>query len=343
MTSLYVDRRGVTLKADGEALVFYENGERIGTVPLAPLSRVFMRGDVTLSSALLGKLGERGIGVVVLSGRKAVPTMLLGRPHNDAARRVAQYRLSLDGDFCLRFSRAIVEAKLRAHAAFLAERRDSEPQSRYLLTLSLRRLATSIAAVDEQPSIGSLRGLEGAGAAAYFEGFADLLPERLKFSGRNRRPPRDPVNAMLSLGYTLLHAEAVLALYGSGLDPFVGFYHALDFGRESLACDLVEPLRVEVDRHTLMLFRSEKLRAEDFSTTESGCLLGKAGRARFYGEWEEVAARLRKLLAESVSDVASAIVQAGAVEAPCSPPIGDPAADAAAADEEADEGAGDGF
>jgi CRISPR-associated protein Cas1 len=130
MTSLYVDRRGVTLKADGEALVFYENGERIGTVPLAPLSRVFMRGDVTVSSALLGKLGERGIGVVVLSGRKAVPTMLLGRPHNDAARRVAQYRLSLDADFCLRFARAIVEAKLRAQAAFLAERRDSEAAAR---------------------------------------------------------------------------------------------------------------------------------------------------------------------------------------------------------------------
>jgi hypothetical protein len=141
-----------------------------------------------------------------------------------------------------------------------------------------KRLATSIAAVDQQHSTASLRGLEEAGAAAYFEGFADLLPDRLKFSGRNRRPPRDPVNAMLSLGYTLLHAEAVLALYGAGLDPFIGFYHGLDFGRESLACDLVEPLRVEVDQHALMLFRSEKLRPEDFSTTESGCLLGKAGR-----------------------------------------------------------------
>ncbi len=316
MTSLYVDRRGVTLKADGEALVFYENGERIGTVPLAPLSRVFMRGEVTVSSSLLGKLGERGIGVVVLSGRKAVPTMLLGCPHNDAARRVAQYRLSLDADFCLRFSRAIVEAKLRAQAAFLAERRDSEPRSRYLLTLSLQRLATSIAAVDQQPAIASLRGLEGAGAAAYFEGFADLLPERLHFTGRNRRPPRDPANAMLSLGYTLLHAEAVLALYGAGLDPFIGFYHALDFARESLACDLVEPLRVEVDRHALMLFRSEKLRPEDFTLSQAGCLLGKAGRARFYAEWEPLAARLRKLLAENVSDVTNAIGQAGAVVAP---------------------------
>ncbi|MBN8447791.1 MAG: CRISPR-associated endonuclease Cas1 [Candidatus Accumulibacter sp.] len=343
MTSLYVDRRGVTLKADGEALVFYENGERIGTVPLAPLSRVFMRGDVTVSSALLGKLGERGIGVVVLSGRKAVPTMLLGRPHNDAARRVAQYQLSLDADFCLRFSRAIVEAKLRAQAAFLAERRDSEPHSRYLLTVALKRLATSIAAVDQQHSTASLRGLEGAGAAAYFEGFADLLPDRLKFSGRNRRPPRDPVNAMLSLGYTLLHAEAVLALYGAGLDPFIGFYHGLDFGRESLACDLVEPLRVEVDQHALMLFRSEKLRPEDFSTTESGCLLGKAGRARFYGEWEPLAARLRKLLAESVGDVTEAIVEAGAVDAPNSRAIDDEAADAADGTDALAAAEGDGF
>ena len=90
MTSLYVDRRGVTLKADGEALVFYENAERVGTVPLSPLSRVFLRGDVTLSSSLLGKLGERGIGGGGLSGRKAEPTLLLARPHNDAARRLAE-------------------------------------------------------------------------------------------------------------------------------------------------------------------------------------------------------------------------------------------------------------
>jgi len=287
-------------------------------VPLAPLSRVFMRGDVTLSSSLLGKLGERGIGVVVLSGRKAEPTMLLGRPHNDAARRVAQYRLSLDADFCLRFSRAIVEAKLNAQAAFLAERRDVELQSRYLLTLSLRRLDGAIAAVDAQTSTASLRGLEGAGAAAYFEGFSDLLPERLKFHSRNRRPPKDPVNAVLSLGYTLLHAEAVLALYGAGLDPFIGFYHALDFSRESLACDVVEPLRVEVDRHALTLFRTEKLRMDDFSQTDGACLMGKAGRTRFYAEWEPVAERLRKRLGESVADVATAIGQMGAVDTPAS-------------------------
>lgn len=316
MTSLYVDRRGVFLKADGEALVFYENDERIGTVPMAPLSRVFLRGDVTLQSSLLGKLGERGIGVVVLSGRKAEPTMLLGRPHNDAARRVAQYRLSTDTDFCLRFTRAVVEAKLRSQMAFLAEKRDSEPQSRYLLTLAIRRIEAAITAVDTTDNIASLRGVEGNGAAAYFEGFGDLFAERLHFKSRNRRPPKDPVNAVLSLGYTLLHSEAVLALYGAGLDPFIGFYHALSYGRESLACDIVEPLRVEVDKHVLHLFRREHLRLDDFSKTDGACLLGKAGRSRFYAEWEPVAERLRKQLAESVSDVAEAVGQIGGVDTP---------------------------
>ena len=314
MTSLYVDRRGITLKVDGEALVFYENNARVGTVPLAPLSRVFLRGDVTLSSSLLGKLGARGIGVVVLSGRKAEPTMLLGRPHNDAARRVAQYRLSQDSAFCLRFGQTLVEAKLRSQAAFLAERRDEEPRSRYLLTHSLRRLENAIAGVNQQASVGSLRGLEGAGAAAYFEAYGDLLPERLGFSVRNRRPPKDPVNAALSLGYTLLHAETVLALYGAGFDPFIGFYHTLDFGRESLACDVVEPLRVEVDRHMLHLFRSEKLRADDFSKVDGGCWLGKAGRARFYAEWESLAERLRKRLAQSSRDLVAALGQPDVAE-----------------------------
>jgi len=307
MTSLYVDRRGVELKVDGEALVFTENGERIGTVPLKPLSRVFLRGDVGLTANLLGKLGEHHIGVVVLSGRQGTPTLMLGCPHNDAARRIAQYRLSLDTDFCLRFSRAIVEAKLRSQLAFIVERRDVDFQHRYPLQICERRLSGLITRIDGQPSIAALRGLEGSGAAVYFEALSEIIPESLHFYNRNRRPPKDPVNALLSLTYTLLHAEAVLALYGSGLDPFIGFYHALDFGRESLACDVMEALRPQADEFVLGLFRSEAIHADDFSTTNAGCLLGKAGRSRYYGAWETRAESFRRQLAEAVGDISDAI------------------------------------
>ncbi len=307
MSSLYVDRRDVTLKADGEALVFFENGARIGTVPLAPLERVFLRGDVTLSSSLLGKLGARGIGVVVLSGRKAEPTLLLARPHNDAARRMQQYRLAQAPVFCLETARWLVARKFAAQRAFLEGWRERELRSRYLITVALRRLEGSAQALPNQNALGGLRGLEGAGTAAYFEGFGDLVPEGLGFHRRNRRPPRDPMNAVLSLGYTLLHAEATLALHGAGFDPYIGFYHALDFGRESLSCDLVEPLRTEVDHHALELFRGGTLRAEDFSSAEGACLLGKAGRSRYYAAWEPVAERLRKALNELTHELAQRV------------------------------------
>jgi len=305
MSSLYIDRRGVELEADGEALVFRENGERIGTVPLAPLSRIFLRGDVRLQSSLLGKLGERGIGVIILSGRKAEPTLLMARPHNDAMRRISQYRLSQDTDFCLNFARNLVQRKLASQHDFLAARREHELEHRYELTLALRKLDGIMAHIGEKSTLAALLGVEGAGAAAYFEGFAAIAPPRLKFSQRNRRPPRDPLNALLSLGYTLLQAEAVLALYGAGLDPYIGFYHQLDFGRESLACDVVEPLRVAVDAFALELFRQDILRIEDFSTTESGCLLGKAGRAKFYGAWETLAEKLRKQLNSQVDELSA--------------------------------------
>lgn len=307
MTSLYVDRKNVELKADGEALVFVENGERIGTVPLNPLSRVFLRGDIKLTASLLGKFGEHGIGVVVLSGRKGTPSLLLGRPHNDAARRVAQYQRSLDADYCLRFSRAIVCAKLAGQVALIGELRDARPIHRYVLTVCERRISGMLAQVDAQQTISSLRGLEGAAAASYFEALGEILPERLHFHGRNRQPPRDPVNAVLSLSYTLLHAEATLALYGAGLDPFIGFYHCLNFGRESLACDVMEALRPQADRFVLGLFSQETLKPEDFSLSDSGCLLGKAGRGRFYAAYEGQAEHFRRELEQAVRDITHAL------------------------------------
>ena len=307
MSSLYIDRRGVDLEADGEALVFRENGERIGTVPLAPLSRIFLRGDVRLQSSLLGKLGARGIGVIILSGRKAEPTLLMARPHNDAAKRIAQYQLSLDQASCLAFAHSLVQRKLASQHEFLASRRDLDLEHRYEITLALRKLDGIMSHIEEKNTIASLMGVEGAGAAAYFEGLAAIAPPRLKFSQRNRRPPRDPLNALLSLGYTLLHSEAVLALYGAGLDPYIGFYHQLDFGRESLACDIIEPLRVQIDAFALDLFRKETLRIDDFSTTESGCMMGKAGRAKFYGAWETLAEKLRKQLGEQVDELSSSL------------------------------------
>jgi CRISPR-associated protein Cas1 len=139
-------------------------------------------------------------------------------------------------------------------------------------------------------------GMEGAAAAAYWEAYAALLPPSAGFAGRNRRPPRDPANAVLSLAYTLAHFEAVAAAQRAGLDPAIGFLHALFPGRESLACDLVEPLRPLCERLAWRLLAEERLRAGHFTRDGEACLLGKAGRLAFYAAWEEAVAPARRLL-----------------------------------------------
>jgi len=293
MSSLYVDRSGVELELESEAIVFREAGQRVGTIPIAPLTRVFLRGNVRLPAALLGKLGEAGVGVVVLSGRKGRPSLLLARPHNDASRRMAQLQRSQDRDFCIDFARSLVARKVRRQVEWFDDLRARDAQHRYELTLAMEELRGHLAGIERRDSLASLRGAEGAAAARYFAGLKVVVPSSLHFSCRNRRPPRDPFNALLSLTYTMAHAEIVIALHGAGFDPFVGFYHGIEFGRESLASDLLEPLRPMADVFVLRLFRAQEIRAEDFSTTESGCHLGKAGRVRYYSAYEAFSEQLR--------------------------------------------------
>ena len=314
MTSLFVDRRGVHLELESGAIVFRENGVRIGTVPLAPLSRVFLRGDIHLSGSLLGKLGENGVGVVILSGRQGKPSLLLARPHNDARRRVAQIRRSLDEGFCLEFAHTLIETKLSRQIEWFDELRGGNMQARYSLTHAMKLLEEHRGRLRDAQNLASLRGIEGSAAHVYFDGLKSVVPGSLHFKSRNRRPPRDPFNALLSLTYTLAHAETATALYGAGLDPYVGFYHQLDFGRESLASDLLEALRPLADRFCLRLIQQKTLTAEHFSTNDSGCLLGKVGRTRYYSAYEEYSEVLRTGIQIQVEETAHRI--GNAIETP---------------------------
>jgi CRISPR-associated protein Cas1 len=307
MTSLFVDRRGIHMELDADALVFRENGERVGTVPVAPLTRIFLRGNVTLEAGLLGKLGENGVGVVILTGRQGKPSLMLARPHNDARRRVEQTRLSLDADFCLLFAQQIVHTKLQRQCEWFDELRGHHLHARYELTHAMRLLQDQRQALDKTTSLGSLRGMEGAAASTYFAGLRAVVPDSLQFKGRNRRPPRDPFNVLLSLTYTLVNAEVAMALHAAGFDPCVGFYHQLSFGRESLACDLLEAVRPLADRFCLQLVNKQVLTKDHFSQTSSGCLLGKAGRARYYSAYEEHSEPLRDAIRHSVDELAQTI------------------------------------
>jgi CRISPR-associated protein Cas1 len=301
MGTLYLDRKDLNLRHEGKHLCLYENGERRGTMPLNVVDRVVIRGSASITTGALGLLAEEGVALLVLSGRHGRSTAILqGRMHGDTHRRIAQYRWYHDDVYRLGWARRLVALKLCAQCRFLQQALAVRADCRKPLSDGIEQIKRSMTTVADGVcsdfSIARLNGIEGAAAAAYFGALTALFPLGLNFTGRNRRPPRDPVNATLSLGYTLLHFESVNACHINGLDPYVGFYHQPAYHRESLAADLIEPLRAQVDRWVWRLFADRKLRAESFTVEDGGCLLKKTGRSFFYASYEAFIPPLRRLL-----------------------------------------------
>ncbi len=314
MAVLYIDRRGIKIKVDNNALVCYENDERVGTVPLTPLERIFMRGEVELSASVLSQLGQRNIGVVIIGGQGMKPQMLLPNSQLDPTRRINQYHSSLNPDFCLQISKDLVKQKIDYCLEKILAVRDNYPKHRYEMTVAIRNLKSFSESVANQESIASLRGLEGAASVMQFRLLALMAPVRLQFRGRNRRPPRDPLNAVLSLGYTMLQQECILACHGAGLDPAIGYYHKLRHARASLACDIMEPLRPDVDYFALSLFKDEHLDINNFNKSEKGCLLNKESRGIFYHHYQRLSENMRKTINEKIRDIIRQIPDIAVIE-----------------------------
>ncbi len=303
MALLLLDRSQLEIRSEGATLALYEAGQRRGTVPVGMVDRCVIQGAQTrLDTGVLMKLAEAGATTVLMSPRQnRRVAIILGPHHNDAAVRLAQARAVMDDAFCRVWARDLVRAKLLRQQRTLQRMQAQRPDARKPVFDALQTLQPVLATLDagvaaEPPPLESLRGREGAAARAYFGGLAGVMPPVLGFCGRNRRPPKDPVNVCLSLGYTLLHLQAVQSCMVAGLDPLLGFYHRPAIGRESLASDLIEPLRPAVDDWVWQLLRERTLREEHFSLDKGACLLGKAGREIYYAGWEKQSAPWRRWL-----------------------------------------------
>ena len=322
MTLLLLDRAQLEIKSEGETLALYEAGTRRGTVPIKLLDRCVIHGAQTrLDTGVLMKLAEAGVTTTLMSPRSPRRVALvLGSQHNDAAVRLAQAQRVMDDTACRQWALALVRSKITRQRRTLLTLQAARPDARKPLFEALQtldpiraQLRAFTQTTTELPTLPTLLGLEGAAARAYFGGLAGVFSPALNFTGRNRRPPRDPVNVCLSLSYTMVHMQAVQHCVQAGLDPMLGFYHRPSFGRESLASDLIEALRPAIDLWVWDLLRSRTLREDHFSLDKGACLLGKAGRAIYYAEWEKHSATWRRYLRLQCQSLARNLRQQGTV------------------------------
>jgi len=299
MSILYIDRKGTELKSTSSVLSIYENNELQKTVPLRFLDRLVLRSEIMLSSSVLGHLAQAGVGTLILSGRQGRGVAhVFGRSHNDSRIRLAQYHIFQNDEVRNRWSGRLVRSKLVNQIRFLERANASRRDLSCSMTPVLNRLRGLLKVVRNTSNMDrkDLRGMEGAAGHAYFSAYFSLFAPSLGATGRNRRPPRDPVNACLSLGYTILHFEGVRILHQCGLDPLIGFFHEPSYSRESLACDMIEPLRPRIDDWVWESFRTRLIREDHFMIDKGACLLGKTGRRHFYANFEPLSRALRKNL-----------------------------------------------
>lgn len=287
MPSLYITEQGATLRKEQNRLVVERDGRVIASLHEFKLDRVVLFGNVQVSTQAMTLLMDKGIDTAFVSLSGRLRGRLVPLASKNVTLRLTQFERYRDRGYALDVSRAIVTAKITNCIHVLMRYR------RYRLERSngaeTAHLAELLKKVGRTASVDSLRGIEGQAAAVYFESFGRLLRRGFEFAKRTRRPPKDPVNAMLSFGYALLYNEAISAVTGCGFDPYVGFYHAVSYGRCSLALDLMEEMRPLVaDRLALYLANTETLSASQFRSENDGVRLDGGGRKRFLRAYEDL-------------------------------------------------------
>ena len=282
LNTLYVTTPNAYVHLDNDTVRIEVERETRLRVPLHHLGAVVCFGNVLLSPAIMARCAGEGIGLVLLDMNGRFRARVEGPVSGNILLRQAQHRQAADGAGALELARAIVAGKIRntRTVAMRGARDSDDPSDEAALSAAAVHLDASLRQAAEATDLDTLRGVEGEAARTYFSVLSNLVKVDargpFRFNGRTRRPPRDRMNAMLSFLYSMLMNDCRSAVEAVGLDPQLGFLHAVRPGRAALALDLMEEFRAYVaDRLALTLVNRAQIRAEDFDERDGGAVLLK--------------------------------------------------------------------
>jgi CRISPR-associated protein Cas1 len=284
MATVYLTEQGTTLSKIDERLIVRRGDETIEEIPLIKVDQVIVMGKgVQVTTPTVFALARRGVELVYLTQRGSYVSRTRGGDSKFAQLRFRQALMVNDPAAVLAAAREMVRGKLHNQRSLIQERAGHSGRR------AVDGIGRMIARLDRTQDVDVLRGLEGQSAAVYFGAFRRLLRHDLGFRKRIYYPPTDPVNAALSFGYTLLLNQLVGAVQMVGLDPYLGFFHVIDYGRPSLALDLEEEFRPLVDRLVLDLVNDKELTAKHFTGPQGkkrAIYLSEEGRPIFIAAYE---------------------------------------------------------
>ncbi|WP_302442267.1 CRISPR-associated endonuclease Cas1 [Colibacter massiliensis] len=285
MSSLYVTEAGAYIKLRGGHVVIGRNHEVLFEVPLERVEDVTLINTVQISSYLLTVLMERGIPITWLSNRGKYYGTLINTESIDILKHRQQFCLYDKKEFRLGMARKLVLAKVKNQLTALRRYNRNTDVDIESQIINIRAI---LAHVSQTTEIDELMGYEGIIGRCYFEALGKIVPEEFAFEKRTKRPPKDPFNAMISFGYSLLFNEILAGVNNAGLHPFIGCLHGLKKGHPALVSDLIEEWRAPiVDSMVLSIVRRNMIETGCFDITEEGCYLNMEGRRLFLAAYNK--------------------------------------------------------
>ncbi|CAN5810928.1 CRISPR-associated endonuclease Cas1 [soil metagenome] len=277
---------GLSVGLKGDCLEIREKGKAVSTAKIFETSQMSLFGNVQISAQAIRELASRKIPIAHLSYGGWLNAVTTAPPHKNIELRRAQFAAANDAEKCLKLARSFVAGKIYNQRTLLRRNAAELPKDALVFLREMRRKSAKAENLQE------LLGMEGAAAREYFSKFSLMFKQSgyenaFDFSTRNRRPPKDPVNALLSFLYSMLTKEMLVALIGIGFDPYLGFYHQPRYGRPALALDLMEEFRPLIaDSVVIGLINTGEIRRQDFITRLTGCALTDSGRKRVIEAFE---------------------------------------------------------
>lgn len=278
MAILYITQQGAMLHKSGNQILVKKEREVLQEIPIVQLDEVVIFGNGHITTPTMGYLLSKNIPVSFLSSRGKYKGKLQPPYAKDTLIRQQQYAVASDPPQCLELAKCFVRGKLTNAMRFCQRQRTQNDQVKSAI-LSTRQILEKL---EGAKNLESLLGYEGAGAAAHYQAFRQFLAHDWGFTTRQFRPPPDPINAMLSLGYTLLHNHVYAFTNVVGLDPYCGYFHQPKHGHAALASDLMEEFRqIIVDGYVLSLVNNNRIKPKDFEKTNNGIRFTKEALDRF--------------------------------------------------------------
>lgn len=272
--TVYIDRANSSLKYERENIRIEVDGKLFKRIPLTLIDNLIIYGNAEIHSSIIHHCAAHDISMVFCKANSEELQMLLPKNHNDVTIKLKQYAIYQNMDARLMVAKSIVQNKITQQIAFLRKLGSSE--------IIINNIQQSIDNLPLATALSEILGYEGIAARQYFQEYTKLFHKKWNFTERNKHPALDPVNVVLSYFYTIVTKQCSLITYAKGFDPKIGYLHEVHFGRDSLACDMVEGVRCVIDELVYRLFNEDYFTLDDFSQEEGKCLLTKSGRAKIF-------------------------------------------------------------